>query len=44
MEMRFDMGCLFLHQADGIVLFVDEDDLFHHTLNLMLRMSPSCTT
>ena len=41
MEPWHDMGGHLLHDADLLILFVDEDDLFHYTLNLMLRISPS---
>ena len=41
MEPWHDMRGHLLHDANLLVLLVDEDDLFHYTLNLMLRISPS---
>lgn len=44
MEAGDDMGRHLLHDAYLIIILIYKNDLFHYTLNLMLRMSPSWTT
>lgn len=45
MKGGIDMSFHFLHQANLIIKFIDEHNVFcHHTLNLILIISPSLTT